>query len=86
MGSLHDDLIMNIRDLAAARGWSMNRTADAAGISRSGLSNITRNAKSPTLATVEKLAAAFEVPVDRLLRRTPSPRPALPLAQTLARK
>ena len=66
MGDLHDNLVSNVRRLAKRQGWSMNRTADAAGVSRSGLSNIMRGAKSPTLETVEKLAAAFEVPPLKL--------------------
>lgn len=64
---LHDNLVKRIRKLARRHGWSMNRTADAAGISRSGLSNIMRKTKSPTLDTVAKLAAAFEVSALELL-------------------
>ncbi len=74
MGPLQDNLVASVGKLAKANGWSMNRTADAAGISRSGLSNIMRGKKSPTLATVEKLAAAFEVPVERLLSLSSTPR------------
>lgn len=68
MGSLQDNLVKQIRKMARRKRWSMNRTADAAGISHSGMSNIMRGAKSPTLATVEKLAVAFEVPALALLR------------------
>lgn len=68
MHALHDALVANIRKMARRRGWSINRTADAAGVSRSGLSNIMRGSKSPTLVTVEKLAIALEVPALDLLK------------------
>ena len=68
MGSLQDNLVKQVRKRAKRKRWTMNRTADAAGISHSGLSNIMRGAKSPTLETVEKLGVAFEVPAIELLR------------------
>lgn len=79
MDGLHDNLVKQIRRLARRNRWSMNRTADAAGVSRSGLSNIMNKRKSPTLETVEKLAIAFEVPAAELLRNSEAERtrPAL---------
>jgi len=56
--------------------------ADAAGVSRGSMCNVMNGHQSPTLATLEKLAAAFEIPVDRLLTHRSTARPTLPRGQT----
>lgn len=45
----------------------MNRLADSAGVGRGALSDILKKTQSPTLKTLEKLAAALGVPAGKLL-------------------
>lgn len=56
----------SILKLAKKRKWSINLLADFAGISRGYLSILLRGQKSPTLRTLEKIAAALEVEVAEL--------------------
>jgi transcriptional regulator with XRE-family HTH domain len=57
-----------VRELADDRGWSINHLADFAGLGRGFVSELLRGKKSPTLDTVGKLAAAFEVEAWTLLK------------------
>lgn len=57
----HELLIANVEELAAQAGLSINRLADAAGISRSYLSAVMRGQKIPTMRTLDKLALALSV-------------------------
>ncbi len=73
----HDQLVEHLKRLARRRLWSMNRLADAAGIAHGTMSNILNKKQSPTLNTLEKLAAALEIPLIDLFqaatkRTTPS--------------
>ncbi len=63
----HARLIKNLRALARKNRWSANRLADFSGLSRAYVSQILSGKKSPTLRTMMKLAAAFEVDVVDLL-------------------
>ena len=63
---IHTILSRNIRRLASKRKWSQNLLADFSGISRSNLSTVLRGQKSPTVRTLEKIAAALEVEVWEL--------------------
>jgi transcriptional regulator with XRE-family HTH domain len=67
MTTAHDNLVRNLKTMAKQRGWSLNRLADASGLSRGAMSHILRQQKSPTLNTLEKLATALEVAVFVLL-------------------
>ena len=67
MGEAQAALIENVRKLAKRQRLSMNRLADAAGVSRGALSDILNSVQSPTLTTLEKLAAALGVPAGKLL-------------------
>ncbi len=67
----HAILISRIEELAEKRGFSINRLADAAGISRGYLSSVLRQKFSPSLKTLEKIALALEVPPFELLRPRP---------------
>jgi XRE family transcriptional regulator, regulator of sulfur utilization len=62
------DLGKRIARLRAKRGLSQNTLAERVGIHRVSLANIERGAKTPTLATLERLARALSVSLDRLLR------------------
>jgi transcriptional regulator with XRE-family HTH domain len=63
-----------VREAAAAKGLSINRLADFAGLSRGFVSEMLRGQKVPSLETVERIASALEVEPWRLLRDEKPPR------------
>ncbi len=81
MDSGHDDVILNLKRIAKSRRWSMNRLADAAGVSRSALSDILSKRQSPTPTTLQRLADALEVPLGVNCR--PTSRRAITRSQRL---
>lgn len=58
---------VKVARLRDRRGMSQEALAKRAGIHRVSLANIERGAKTPTLATLVRLAKALRVPVARLL-------------------
>lgn len=56
-----------IRELRAARKWSLENLADRSSVSRSMLSEIERGRANPTLAVTLKIAAAFEISLSELV-------------------
>ncbi len=59
-----------IRELRKAKGMTQAQLARAAGILRPNLSRIEAGKHRPTLETLEKIAAALEIPVvDLIIRR-----------------
>ncbi len=69
----HAQVIQQIRQLAEARGLSVNRLADFSGLSRGYMSQLLRDQKSPSLKTLIKLAEALEVDVVRFFEDVPEP-------------
>src|SRR5215212_2535510 len=67
-----------IRRLRKAKGWTVAQLAVYAGMSPSAVSQIETGRRSPTAASMSKLAAALEVEVAALfpLAQTPLPDPA----------
>lgn len=61
------DLCRRVRDLRAARGWSLERLSAACGVSRSMLSQIERNEANPTLAVTLRIAQAFGLSLGELV-------------------
>ncbi|MBA3526738.1 MAG: helix-turn-helix transcriptional regulator [Sphingomonas sp.] len=57
----------NLRRLREEKGWSQEVFAFEAKIHRTYVSDIERGARNPTIAVVEKLAAALEVNPGQLL-------------------
>lgn len=55
-----------LRDLRRARGWSLDRTAAATGVSKAMLGQVERGESSPTVATLWKLASGFGVSFSSL--------------------
>jgi transcriptional regulator with XRE-family HTH domain len=68
---LHYAVAERIKELADARGLTINRLADFAGMSRGYLSKLLRGEQSPTVRSLERIAAALEVEVRDLF---PKPR------------
>lgn len=60
--------IERVTEKAEAKGLSLNRLGDFAGVSRGYMSMLMRAQKMPTIAIVAKLAAALEVEPWELLR------------------
>ncbi|WCJ59671.1 XRE family transcriptional regulator [Fontisphaera persica] len=56
-----------VRQLRAARGWSLDALAQASGVSRSMLSQIEREKANPTLAVTLRIARAFGMSLGDLL-------------------
>ena len=71
----HPIVTSRILELAKKKGYSVNRLADFAGISRGHLSNILRGRMSPTLRTLDRIALALEVQVRDLLDEPPPKTP-----------
>ena len=69
----HAILITRVGTLAKRKALSINRLADAAGISRGYLSGVLRGVHSPSVQTVEKLAMALEVEVWQLFKHADPP-------------
>ena len=57
-----------VRELRAEHGWTQDHLAAEAGLHRAYVGTIERCEKSVTLDTVEKIAHAFNVPVEELFR------------------
>jgi transcriptional regulator with XRE-family HTH domain len=64
------DLCRRVKDLRAARGWSLERLSAACGVSRSMLSQIERNEANPTLAVTLRIAEAFGITLGELVGET----------------
>jgi transcriptional regulator with XRE-family HTH domain len=52
----------NVRHYRKARGMNQRQCADAAGLSLAMMGKIERGANAPSLTSVEKIAAALDVP------------------------
>jgi transcriptional regulator with XRE-family HTH domain len=59
----------NVRQLRLRRGWSQEHLAFEAGLDRTYVSGVERGVRNPTLVIVGRLAKAFKVTPDLLLRR-----------------
>ena len=57
-----------LRELRVAAGLTQAELAERAGISVNFISLVERGLKSPTLSTMERLAAALKVPIMELFR------------------
>ena len=64
---LAEHLAERVRDLRAARGWSLDALSKACGVSRSMLSQIERNEVNPTLAVTCGIALAFGMSIGELV-------------------
>lgn len=58
-----------VREARAKQGWSQERLAEVADLNRSFLGEIERGVATPSLSTVDKLAAALEIAPSVLISR-----------------
>jgi XRE family transcriptional regulator, regulator of sulfur utilization len=56
-----------VRRLRETRGWSQEQLAEYAELNRSYVGEIERGSAIASIVTVDKLARAFQVPIERLL-------------------
>jgi XRE family transcriptional regulator, regulator of sulfur utilization len=57
-----------VRHLRELQGWSQEQLAEHAELNRSYVGEIERGSAIASIVTVDKLARAFGVPIERLLR------------------
>ena len=60
-------LARRLRALRAQRGWSLQRAAQATGVSKAMLGQIERGESSPTVATLWRIAGGFGVGISEFL-------------------
>lgn len=60
-------LAVRVKALRLAKGWSQEELAHQAGMHRTFVSQIERATKTSSIATVEKVARAFEITIGELL-------------------
>ncbi|SOE71515.1 Helix-turn-helix [Burkholderia sp. OK233] len=60
-----------VRCFREACGWSQEQLAEHAGLNRSYVGEIERGSAIASIVTLDKLARAFNVPVERLLSHSP---------------
>ena len=63
-----ETMAMRLKTLRKARGMSQEALAERAGISRTFLARLETARQDPTLSTLEKLAKALKVPIEKLLK------------------
>lgn len=67
MGKSYAILIENVKELLCERGWTQKKLGDEAGLRQETISYLLRGKNIPTLETVDKLSAAFNVSTAELL-------------------
>ncbi len=67
------ELGSRIRELRWQRGWSQERLASGAGLSRNFVAQIERGESTPTVATLRRVAAALATPIAELLGQEHAP-------------
>lgn len=73
-----EDVGREVRRLREERGWSQAKLAAAADMAVSGISQIETGVRSPSAATLTKLARALGLEVADLFPKAQAPRPKLP--------
>lgn len=63
-----------LRRMRKARGWSLDRAAQATGVSKAMLGQIERGESSPTVATLWKIAGGFDASLSSFLEPPPAER------------
>jgi transcriptional regulator with XRE-family HTH domain len=56
-----------VRRFREACGWSQEQLAESAGLNRSYVGEIERGSAIASIVTADKLARAFNIPIERLL-------------------
>ena len=67
----NDSVGRRLRRLRQHYRWSLDRAAEASGVSKAMLGQIERGESSPTVATLWKISTGFEVPMSSLIEDSP---------------
>ena len=65
-------IAQSIKERRIAREWSLDRMANATGVSKAMLGQIERGESSPTVATLWKIATGLKLPLTELLETPPA--------------
>jgi transcriptional regulator with XRE-family HTH domain len=65
--SIGEALCQRVRDLRRKRGWTLEQTSAACGVSKSMLSEIERGRANPTLAVAYRIAQAFGMSIGEMV-------------------
>lgn len=84
MDTINQQVGLALRQLRQQQGLSLDRTAQACGVSKAMLGQIERGDSSPTVVTLWKIAAGLHVPFSYFLQQAAEPR-AEPALQDLYR-
>ena len=68
MAGISAKLGKNLKRIRTARKWSQGEIARSLKVHKSYISGIENGKRNPTLATIQKLAEAFGVSADELLK------------------
>ena len=80
---MYKGIASRVRDFREARGWSQDRLALEAGLSKDGVSRIERGYRSPRLDTLEAIAGALGLPLMALINAE-GPVPKVPTVHAQA--
>lgn len=69
----------SVRRYREASGWSQEQLAECAGLNRSYVGEIERGTAIASIVTLDKLARAFNLPVERLLSHSSGDAGIVPL-------
>lgn len=61
----------NLRLLRQASGLTQEQLADLAGLDRNYIGKLEREQNAPTVDTLESIALALQIDIERLIRREP---------------
>ena len=81
--SSDESLALRVKSLRLARDWSQHALAAQAGVSQGAVQAVEARTKSPTLRTLDALAAAFGLAPHELL--SPAPKARMPQARAARR-
>lgn len=67
MAKVTDQVVARIRDIRRAKGWSQEKLAEEANLSRDAISRIERGDREPRLETLHSIAKAVGLTLSKLL-------------------
>lgn len=70
---IEDKVLTRIQDLLAFKHWSLYKLAKESGIPYSSLNNLFNRQTCPTIATLEKICAGFQISLSEFFNFTENP-------------
>lgn len=67
MDKIYQHIALTLKKLRQEKGWSLDKTAQATGVSKAMLGQIEREESSPTIATLWKIASGFATPFSSFI-------------------